>query len=557
MSSVGSADRSADDRVRRTREEYENREAEQAKKKAAELKRLHDRHQEELENTKAVYENRLDNLKSRSQTLLSERDQEHQEDIEFLRQMYRDQLKKKVNEIDNSRVTQVEAYENEMLKEKKINELQLRNLTNNHRNEISERDRFLTRRVNEYQDQARKAVVENRDRLNQTHQKDINAISKQRDEYQSESAKKMMEMKNYYNQKIDDLKRQQRSLDSKWQDRFTSEVKQSQNDFGEHSKDMSDQLKAQREELRGDYDFKLREGERRAEISRKHYEEDLGERNGKLVRSKNYQINELENRLNRQISRAEKQKEAEKKNLILSYENRLADLQEQKEGAFDVLREINKERLMDEKQSSQKMLNEVRKYYKGEIGMKNLKHKMDRESLENMKNERVSFVEAEAARKTARAEMTAEERVAAMEKYFEEAKTQLREDYQEKVEKGREKQAEGASQLNRVMTERFRQIEKNFRDRFDFAIQGYESKISQMKQDHEKEVQRLQSDHKRQLADQTKGLKTEKKSVEGRYEDRIASMEEQHRQEVERMNQQHQKDLKDLALKLNSYNRKA
>jgi hypothetical protein len=78
-----------------------------------------------------------------------------------------------------------------------------------------------------------------------------------------------------------------------------------------------------------------------------------------------------------------------------------------------------------------------------------------------------------------------------------------------------------------------------------------------MKQDHEKEMQRLQADHKRQLTDQTKGLQSDKKSVEGKYENKIASMEEQHRQEVERMNKRHEKDMQDLALKLNSYNRKA
>src|SRR5690606_16017813 len=84
MSTVRSSDsqRGQDDRVRKVREEYETREAEQAKRKANEIKRLQERHQNEVESIKDTYESRLSSLKSRSKDNLSQRDHENQRDID-------------------------------------------------------------------------------------------------------------------------------------------------------------------------------------------------------------------------------------------------------------------------------------------------------------------------------------------------------------------------------------------------------------------------------------------------------------------------------------------
>jgi len=49
MSSITSSDRSrTDEKLRQTREEYENREAENAKRRNSEIKKLEERHSEEI-----------------------------------------------------------------------------------------------------------------------------------------------------------------------------------------------------------------------------------------------------------------------------------------------------------------------------------------------------------------------------------------------------------------------------------------------------------------------------------------------------------------------------
>lgn len=558
MSTVRPSDqREKNDRVRQTREEYEAREADLAKRKAAELKRMQEQHNREMKEIQDNYESRIGSLKSRTRDLISDRDQENQKNIEELRSMYKDQLKKKTYESDEGRRSQAESFRSALDKEKSISDLQKQSIVQRFQNELSEKDELYSDNVEETKNVMKESLTSNRDRLNQTHQKEMNHLNRSKDDLQIRNAQKMMEMKNYYDSKLTGLKKQQESLENKWQDRYAQALTEGADRTNDQHLELSQQMMGQREELKSNYQRQLRDREKKAETILGHYEGEIGERMNSKVRSKNYQINQLEDRLAKQTSRAEKQKQIEKKNLVSTYENRLVDLQEQNEEGFHALKDLNAERMTDSKVKNDKMLGELNKYYKGEISLKNLKHKIDRENLEMQKQERVNFVETTAEKHINRTEMTAQQRVSEMEKYFEEAKEVMRQGYSEKINHNREKQLETSAQMNKAMTERFRNIEKKFREKFDFTVNGYETKISQMKEEHDKEMKRLENDFKRKSTDQQKGIKVEKQTLEGQFESRISMIQDQHRQEVERMSRRHEQDMQDLTVKMNSYSRKA
>ena len=86
MSSISSSDRARqDEKIRQTREEFENRESEAAKRRQAEMKRLESSHNEELRKITETYEGQLAEIKDRNRETLSGRDFENNRKIEEVR----------------------------------------------------------------------------------------------------------------------------------------------------------------------------------------------------------------------------------------------------------------------------------------------------------------------------------------------------------------------------------------------------------------------------------------------------------------------------------------
>lgn len=120
MSSISSSDRARqDDIVRNTREDYENRETENNKRRAQELKRMETRHHDEIKNITDDYETRIAELKDRNRETLSDRDMANNRKIDEVRQTYRESLRNKMEDAYNDREQQKNTYTGEIKSKKK------------------------------------------------------------------------------------------------------------------------------------------------------------------------------------------------------------------------------------------------------------------------------------------------------------------------------------------------------------------------------------------------------------------------------------------------------
>ncbi|MES2963280.1 MAG: hypothetical protein V4760_05275, partial [Bdellovibrionota bacterium] len=89
MAVKSASDRSnQDDSVRRTRDTYQQKETETAKKNGAKVKQLSETHQAEIDQMKEAHEKQLEELKTKTRDAFSRRDMEYQREIDEMRDMH-------------------------------------------------------------------------------------------------------------------------------------------------------------------------------------------------------------------------------------------------------------------------------------------------------------------------------------------------------------------------------------------------------------------------------------------------------------------------------------
>lgn len=558
MSSISASERRQyEDRLRETREEYENREAEANKRKAAEMKRMQQQQQKQLDSLSDGYEKRIADLQSHSREVITERDQANRNDIEEVRKMHQEQLRKKTVDAEFLRKAQVEAYEGALEKQKNISNSQKENLASRMNAELKEKDKTYGENIEKNRAQLKVSTGDIQDRMNAAHQKEINLLTKNKDEQQLQAEANEQAVKRYYAEQIDDLNRKNQKTDNNWRDRYFETVQNMQDSHGEQLEQLRTLQKDDRENTISTYRRKLDEKSRGILAAQEKYQDSTGSRIDGQIRSKNSQIGALKDKLSQQVELMNRQKETEKKNLANSYEDRISLLENQKEQITESMQDLNRDRIAKNLKGNDKLLQEVNRNHKLASDIKDQRHKAEVDNLKATHSDQMEYFQNTTENYVHNVENNSNKKLTDMEEYFERSREAMKSGYNDKLEKHQEKTAQDFVQLNKVMTERFRSMEKNYNQKMEYAIKSYEERLEQMKTDQQKELLRMDANYKQKIKDQSQGLKVEKNSLEDRYENKISVLEEQHKVELEKMNRRHQEDMQNLATRLNSYSKKA
>ena len=101
MSSVGnsdSADRADKNQLRRTRDEFRQRESDLIKRQNVETRRLAEHNQDEITSLKEKHSEAMDSAREHSHESITQRDHQYQREIEDIRNLHRKQLQTSADE---------------------------------------------------------------------------------------------------------------------------------------------------------------------------------------------------------------------------------------------------------------------------------------------------------------------------------------------------------------------------------------------------------------------------------------------------------------------------
>ena len=284
MSSVSNADRSRqDDRIQELREDYENREAENAKRRANDLKRIQKKHDEEVAAVRESFDKRLQDIRDRSRDGFSEKELDHQAEMEEVRSVYRDQLRKKAEENEFNIQEWRKSAESQRKKTAETNETQRNHLTSSHKDELSSRDEQLAKSQESFRKNMQEGLEHNRDTLNRSHSKEREAILSGKQASDDQHRLDVKEMRKAYKDTLKNKDQQMRYKEDYWASRFKDQVD------GEDSKKRAN----------GETNDLILQAENRR--MQKRYQDALDDRTGMMENGQDNLRNQLFERVNTQL----------------------------------------------------------------------------------------------------------------------------------------------------------------------------------------------------------------------------------------------------------------
>lgn len=558
MSSISSSDRARqDERVNKTREEYETREAENAKKKNQEISRLQKRHNDEVHSITEDYESRIADLKNNTREKLTERDQNNNRKIEDIRNLYRGSLRAKMEDSEADRQALRENFKGELGKQKQINESQKENLVNQMNTEVSSRDQKFAQVVEDSRERAQSSVKNNTRRMNEAHTKEREALLESHQQTLVGKDRATNELRRNYQGQVKESETRRNNDNERWAQKFGDTIRNKDQEYSENLQMKGAILDAERLNIRDRYENSLANKSEDMDMQNQNFRQSVNERVNSQVRSRDGKIQTLSSKLNNEMSKNERLRSLERKNLTQDYEKRLALADETREDAVNRMKELNGDRISKVLTSSEKMLRDTDRDAKSEKGMITSKYRADRENLTMQHKDQLEQVSTTAESRVKKISDIANKNQDQAVKYYGEALETMKSNYMDRVEGQRERTVTDQVTMNKTMTERFRNLETTFNARMENTIKGYEDKISQMKDNQAQEIKRLENQFAERSKGQDKSGKNEKDSLTMKYEAKMAQLNESHKDQLDRMNRRHQEDMQNLAVKVNTFNRKA
>lgn len=557
MSSVNkSSERRTDEQISRTRDEYQNRETETAKKHKKEVRRLIEQQDQEVTKLKKAHEDRLTDLQTRSREIMTDRDQGYQEQIEDLRSMYRDQMKKKVSESEQKRIMTVEASESALNKEREINSLQKERLIRSYDNALTEKEKNYNAYSQNMQTGLGDKVAEQRNKLNASHQRELSEMTKTFDGERTQHERDIASTRDAGKARVNDMQRYYNSRLNKMSSSFEDQINSERNRAGEviHNKDIYAQ--AERNEIKNKYNNIFNKKEADLNESVQDFKDNAAERIDRDVRSRDNQLIQMKDTRIADNLANKRMRDLEKKALIGDYEKKMRNLEEQKEDVFEVTKDLSHQRVRDVAEKGDRLLRNANATHQENFDMYKTKSKMDRESLlvENKEIKEVSTQRANSQIKSNLEATTSE--MKKMVKYQNDTLDQMKEEYRKNLVEQRSKNAEELNQIKLRMQNQMKEFEKTNQGKVEHLVKEYEVKIEQMEENHANELKRIEQTFEQRAATREKAIKSQLETQKIKYENKIAEIQDNTEKEQDRMVGRHQVELQNLAKQM-SYNKKA
>lgn len=555
--SISAADRARqNNRLTKAREEAEEREAKALKRKNEELKRAEQRHQKELKRLNDAYRTQLSSLKEKQSTKLSEQESDHQEEIADVRSSYMNQIQKKMETQNLERSEARRTYESEIDNHKNVSENQRQNLMLKQQKELEKRDKDLEVIGESTKQEMREAINDNRRRFREAHDKEIGAMQKYQSELIKQSETEKSQLKDSYGNQLDSEKRQREYENATWRLKYEDLYRQ-RSETGEDGDTQSQILSRELKNLRDRYDKALDSRTKKMEDGNAKFHESVNDRVNSQIKSRDSKVTNLQEKLNRHTVNDRRLRELERRNMQSHYEDKLTDLELQKNEVKESMQELTKERIAGMKKQNDDVLRQATQDYRSQGQIDRARYREHVANLEQTHLAGTERLEDRTNQKVEKIQRVADQNNQRMAEYYDTAMELTREDYSKKIVEQRDRNIELQGRNQRMMNERFRNIETSYNKKLANAVEQYESKLQQMQDDHEKEIRSLRGTSKLMLQDKEKGHKAERESLEMRYESKLAMIQEQHEQQVEKIQKRHQEDMRNLATKMNQYNRKA
>lgn len=553
---VSSAERrNQEERIRQTREEYEERETQAIRRKNAELKRAEQRHQQELKRITEEFQAQVDAVKNRSSDSLSDKDRYYQQKINELRDVQRSQMRQKMEDSAGEREAMRNAFEGELQKKNDIFKGQMENKSAQQKDELDARDQRLSEIYQNAREDVKEGLDNNRRLLNTHHKKEMDTVLQERDNQVMDSKAREHQIRKSYESQLAAEKRQREFEVAGWNQKYKDTV-QNNSELGQQQLEgRGTYMKAMQDRVIDDYQDKLARKMEQIDEGNEAFRDTVNDRLNSQVRSRESKIARLQAQLSTAMSENERRRALERLHMQEAYEAKLGDLERQKNSQKELFSDLAQKRINDNLDKNNQVLNQASREYKSELSLKSNQHAQDRKSMIELHQNQMDVLKEQTDKKVRRTEQDSLDNQKMLAGYYNENLEQIKDVYSQRLMEQRDENLNNVYNTNQSLSRRFKNRENALQHKIENMTTRFEETIEKMKEDHKRELKRIESVYAKQITDQEKARKLDREGIELKYENRIAELEDLHQQRTDSMQKKHEEELRNISN--TRYSRKA
>lgn len=550
MSSVGpssASDRNGqDDKIRRTRENYQQKEGETVKKHSQEIRRLTEAHQTEIEKLKKAHDEELAELKEKSQEVLNRHDVKYQREMDELREMYQKQMMLKAQDTEGRSDRRTEALRNEIEQVTAQSERQQKAVKQEYEQALQQKDKQMEELSDLYRNEIQKQTTDVKRKLNDNHKEEIYSLVKDRDS-------RLTQGQEHYNQLKRSKDLEQRDLAHTYESRID---KLGQNFKINLEDERLDHKAAQDMERKGfdhaiaqnkeNYNRALDKEKQGLEAAREYLYETANGRVDTRVRVAEADLAKFKKDKVRDDLRAKQSKNIELQNAKDSFQANVDSLQREKDemlGAFNKKTATEISRLNEK---NEKLVSSTNQFYQEKIAMDTVRadERVNRLSMDNQKEKQhqESVNDARFNRLKGFDEIEREK----MRAYFDNASKAMKENFENTLNELRVQHKEDTNRLFDNFEKRAQANDAKFQEQLGSQTVKYERQITELKEMHRKEMKDYMAQSERRLKETEKKANTDIQSQVSQYNYRLAKQEDSHKRDMQDLQRKHQEALENL-----------
>ncbi|MEY4616676.1 MAG: hypothetical protein RJB66_1636 [Pseudomonadota bacterium] len=549
MSSVNNEGRQNNDLLR-IKEEMYAKESEGTKKHKAEIKKLNEQHQQQIDKLTNDHSTEIQQLRGYLRNRLNEKEIEHRDQIQGVRDVFEAQVKKRTEESQTLREQQKKAFDARVESLENTFGSKTSRLQDEFNHEMAKRDQayrsftdkakedntksWTTRKEKLNQHNEEKLIEERRNHTNQmvALNRDMNNMRKSKDfeiqqlKLQGESKRKSLENQNMLNQE------NQRQLSFKAHQDMTRELQSSQ--------------KLNNEEFRDEL-------QRRYETVEK-MNEDFREKTTNKIDN---QVNRLAAAIKgekdqhvRDVISAQRQAAVEKKHMTAAFEKQLGSERQQKVQLLDnVNTDIRKQ--VDEAVKSRD--NQIRNMSENYLRDRQGKLAIKTTQLNQMKNDmesRIFHAETRSEAEIERANERYRQNNVRMTNFYADNLELLKKEYARELNDSRVRNINERADMENRLTSRMLERERQMAMELESTNNKFTKVIAELKEKSAMDLRHQEAKLREEIDNRERQHKEAMQSTEMKHQNQLRQAMEQNDQEIDRLDKRHQLELNQLAQKL-------
>ncbi len=549
MSSVSNESR-RDDVVRRTKEDYYTKEAENTRKHKAELRNLTEQYQKEVEELKAEHAAKVEQLEGYMRGRLSRQEVEHQNQMQDMRDVASQQLRKKIEESQTMHHEQKDTYESELNRQKTVYENQRARLETQFQNELKKKEEAFQNYSKFAQDESAKTWDERREKLQKnTHEQ----LERERSNHQNQLAnvnRQLTEVRKTKDNDINQLKLQKEYEKSRIElaNRQNQQSQEKMNAAVHEAmaRDTQSQQQLIKEKYREELDRKIAA----IDDSQSDFRKTTSERINNQITGLKADLKNEQNERVVEKTALDRRAALEKKHLTQDYEKRLADERYQKQEALARVNQEVDEEVNKAVKSRDSMLKDLSDEH---LRQREMKRAQSAAQISQMKNDMQSHedhVTQRADSKVGRANELVRQNNVRMQKYYGDNLDLIKKDFMKELNDERIRHIEERSDLEGRLEKKIRDRERVLSQELDQKVVMYEDRLQEQKHTFGDELRRKDEEYRSQLQARERNHKDAMKSLEMKYQNQIQQTKDTYDGEMEAMEKRHREEMNHLAQKM-------